>query len=360
MQAKDFNFDRYLRYREEKEAFLKKFLSGEYRGPVLTQRTCSEVFGVSANSKEASLEDWLNVLDFNMQLKGDVGFTYLEPWAGVPVYANAFGSPLFWTEITDVQSKPRYLFADEVANVPMPKAGECQMMQMVLDYIRYFKEQTHGLIPISLTDTQSPNDTASLILDPCELFAVSLEEPEALTDFMTKITQTIGDFSEMQIDAIGEDLYVAPGHMMLSGSGLKGIALSDDNMAVVSPASYEVIGKPYNEMLSRRFGGLALHSCGVISHNIPLLLQTEGLGMLDFKITDFEPNDAALLAEKFAGTGIVLKACVYPHESMERLLPLMRSDVKTVFHLFTSGTPDECNRQYDQVAQFVHDHYQYV
>jgi len=255
MQAKDFNFDRYLRYREEKEAFLKKFLSGEYRGPVLTQRTCSEVFGVSANSKEASLEDWLNVLDFNMQLKGDVGFTYLEPWAGVPVYANAFGSPLFWTEITDVQSKPRYLFADEVANVPMPKAGECQMMQMVLEYIRYFKEQTHGLIPISLTDTQSPNDTASLILDPCELFAVSLEEPEALTDFMTKITQVIGDFSEMQIDAIGEELYVAPGHMMLSGSGLKGIALSDDNMAVVSPASYEVIGKPYNEMLSRRFGG---------------------------------------------------------------------------------------------------------
>lgn len=360
MRAKDFDFDRYLRYREEKEGFLKKFLSGEYRGPVLTQRGCGQVFGVESVTKERALAAWLDCLDFNMRLSCDAGFTYLEPWAGVPVYANAFGSPLFWTDTADVQSKPRYLFADEVENVPMPQAGECEMMRMVLDYIRYFKEQTHGLIPISLTDTQSPNDTASLILDPCELFAVSLEEPEALTDFMTKITQLIGDFSEMQIDAIGEDLYVAPGHMMLSGSGVKGIALSDDNMAVVSPASYEVIGKPYNEMLSRRFGGLALHSCGVISHNIPLLLQTEGLGMLDFKITDFEPNDAALLAEKFAGTDIVLKACVYPHESMERLLPLMRSDVKTVFQVFTSGTVEECNRQYDQVAQYAHDHYKYV
>lgn len=360
MDAKDFRFDEYCRFMEEKQSFLRNFLSGAYQGPVLTQRGYGNVFGVESVTKERALSAWLDVLDSNMRLHCDVGYTYLEPWCGVPVYANAFGAPLFWTPTADVQSKPRYMFADEVANLPMPQAGQCQMMQMVLEYIRYFKEQTHGLIPLSLTDTQSPNDTASLILDPCELFAVSLEEPEALEDFMGKVTQLIGDFTEMQIDAIGPELYTAPGHMMLCDPSMKGIALSDDNMAVLSPASYAAIGKPYNEILSRRFGGVCLHSCGVISHNLDLLLQTQGLYQLDFKITDFEPNDAALLAQKFAGTGILLKPCINPNEPLDRLLPLLRSDIKLVLHVFTDGTVDERNRQYDTVAQYVHDHYRTV
>lgn len=360
MEAKNFPFEKYLAFLEEKQNFLDRFMSGAYTGPVLTQRYTGQCFGVESVTKERALSAWLDSLAKGMDYRCDVAFSYLEPWAGVPVYADAFGAPLFWTETADVQSKPRYMTIEEVENVPMPQAGSCTMMKMVLDYIRYFKEQTHGLLPLSLTDTQSPNDTASLILDPCELFAISLEEPELLEDFMGKITQLIGDFSEMQMDAIGESLLVQPGHMMLSGKGMPGIALSDDNMAVISPASYLATSKPYNEILSKRFGGLALHSCGVISHNVPLLQQTEGLKYLDFKITDFEPNDAALMAKAFAGTGVVLKACVYPGEDMSRLVPMLRSDVKTIVQVFTSGDADTCNRQYDEVAQFVHDNYQYV
>ena len=40
--------------------------------------------------------------------------------------------------------------------------------------------------------------------------------------------------------------------------------------------------------------------------------------------------------------------------------PLLRTDVKLLIHVFTSGTVDECNRQYDQVAQFIHDNYRTV
>jgi hypothetical protein len=66
------------------------------------------------------------------------------------------------------------------------------------------------------------------------------------------------------------------------------------------------------------------------------------------------------MAKAFAGTGVVLKACVYPGEDMNRLIPMLRSDVKTIIQVFTSGDADTCNRQYDEVAQFVHDNYQYV
>ena len=357
MRIQDFDFDHFLKYKEEKDAFFAKFDRGEYRGPVMTQRYCGEAFGFASTKKETALEAWLDNMDTNSRLHGDVGFTYMEPWAGVPVFANAFGAKLFWNGKDDVQSAPCYFDVDEVANVPMPKTGDCELMQMVLEYIRYFKEQTHGLIPMSLTDTQSPCDTASLILDPCELFAASLDEPESLTDFMAKITRCIGDFSEMQMELIGEDLLSAPGHMMISSTGRKGIALSDDNLAVISPDSFAVIGTPWNAELSRRFGGVAIHSCGLVTHNTPQVLSLPDLREFDCKVTDFEPNDAEKLAGQFKDRSAILKVCIYPDEDNSRLIPLLRSDVKLIIEVFTRGTVDECNRQYDRAAAFVHEHY---
>ena len=357
MDVKEFDFDRFLRFKEEKERFFENFENGSYRGPVLTQRSEGKAFGIASVTKETALEEWLFNLDTNMRLHGDVGFSYLEPWAGVPVYANAFGAHLFWSGKNDVQSTPRYTDASEVENVPMPKVGDCEMMRMVLDYISYFKEQTHSLLPLSLTDTQSPCDTASLILDPCELFAASMEDPESLTDFMEKITKVIGDFSEMQMEAIGEDLLCVPGHMMVSSCKSRGLAISDDNMAVISPGSYEVLCAPWNKALSKRFGGIAVHSCGLVSHTLPLLLSIDGFRQFDCKVTDYEPNDTQKLAELFRGRDTILKVCVFPYENHERLLPLLRSDIKLILEVFTDGTVDERNRQYDHVAQFVWDHW---
>lgn len=354
MRPEEFDFDHFLKYKEEKDDFFAKFDRGEYQGPVLTQRFCGEAFGLASTGKETALEAWLDNMDTNSRLHSDVGFTYMEPWAGVPVYANAFGAKLFWNGKTDVQSLPCYTDVDEVANVPMPQIGDCELMRMVLEYIRYFKEKTHGLIPLSLTDTQSPCDTASLILDPCELFAASLEEPEALTDFMRKITKCIGDFSEMQAELIGEELLSSPGHMMISSTGRRGIALSDDNLAVISPESFSVLGTPWNEELGRRFGGLAIHSCGLVTHNTPQLLNIPEFRQFDCKVTDFEPNDAEKLAEQFRNKDAILKVCVYPNEDNHRLLPLLRQDIKLIVQVFTSGTIDERNRQYDAVAEFIH------
>ena len=360
MRIQDFDFDRFLKYKEEKDAFFAKFDCGAYRGPVMTQRSCGEAFGFASTTKETALEAWLDNMDANRRMHSDVGFTYMEPWAGVPVFANAFGAKLFWNGKTDVQSLPCYSDVDDVANVPMPAVGDCELMRMVLEYIVYFKEQTHGLIPMSLTDTQSPCDTASLVLDPCELFASSLEEPEALTDFMAKITRCIGDFTEMQMELIGEDLLSSPGHMMVSSTGQKGIALSDDNLAVISPESFAVLGTPWNAELGRRFSGLAIHSCGLVTHNTPPLLAIPELHQFDCKVTDFEPNDAVLLAEQFRNRDTILKVCIHPEEDNSRLIPLLRSDVKLIIEVFTHGSIDECNRQYDRAEEFVHQHYQMI
>lgn len=354
MNAKEFDYDGFLKFAEEKEDTLQKFMAGKISRPLFTQSVVGDAYGFASTRKESSLEAWLENMTVTTKLHADVAYAYIQPWLGVAVYANAFGAKLFWSDKTDVQSRCCYMDVSEVANVPVPDPKKCELMQMVMEYIRYFKEQTHGLLPMCLTDTQSPCDTASLVLDACEYFAAAKEEPEMLFDFMEKITRCTIDFTEMQMEAIGENL-VRPGHEMISGRSLKGIALSDDNMAFISPETYDVICWPWNERISRHFGGVAIHSCGVVSHNLEKLRQTEGLQYFNFKITDFEPNDAALLAKTFSGTDVVLNPCVYPQEDLSRLVPLFQSGVKVIVNVFTSGSPDEMNRQYDAAVEKMMD-----
>ena len=138
MLAKDFNFQQFGYFLEEKQKLLKKLMNNEYRGPVLTQRVCGDTFGVASQTREKSLADQLDCMNIKMQLHSDVAFGYLEPWCGVGVYANAFGAPLFRYAHCDVQTKSRYHDVEEVANVPMPKAGECELMQEALEFTAGF------------------------------------------------------------------------------------------------------------------------------------------------------------------------------------------------------------------------------
>ena len=59
MEAKNFPFDKYLAFLEEKQGFLQKFMDGTYTGPVLTQRYTGKCFGVESVTKERALSAWL-------------------------------------------------------------------------------------------------------------------------------------------------------------------------------------------------------------------------------------------------------------------------------------------------------------
>ena len=84
------------------------------------------------------------------------------------------------------------------------------------------------------TDTQSTSDTATLVLDACEVMMGSLIEPDIIMRFMNDTNNLIIEFSQVQAERIGDAL-VMPGYIMLSNSGLTGMSISDDNLAVASP-----------------------------------------------------------------------------------------------------------------------------
>lgn len=354
MRPEDFNFDKFAYFQEEMRGRLLRFMSGEIQGPMVVQRAPSEHWGAMSHNREDSLSAQLDCLNFAMQLHSDLAFNYLEPWHGVGVYAAAFGCPVLWYKHDAPQTKPRYSSIDELSDLRYPDIGKCELMQKVLDTIRYLREQTGDSIPIALTDTQSPNDTASLILDTSEFFASSIAEPEMLEPLMDMVTRLIIEFSELQIEAIGRANLASPGHIMPSDVSLRGISVSDDNMAVISPASYQNTSLPYNSRLSEHFGGIAIHTCGNYKHTLPLMMETPGLAMVDCALrgADPNPNKAEDLLPWFAGKDIVLKVRV-GLDALEEVYPLLTGGVKLIVDLCCTGSIDERNRQYEMAKEQI-------
>jgi len=350
----DFNFEKFIAYREEKEKNLRAFAVGGKRWiPVINQPDSFHWTDV-CKTKEGSLDSQLSYLKDCMQTKSDLSFTYLEPWYGVGVYAAAFGCKYEFNK--GESPKTRHIFSsmDELKGFKAPKISNCEEMSMVLDMIKYFKEKTGGYIDISLTDTQSTNDTASLILDPCELFMASISEPEELEPFLTKITDLIIEFTEMQMGLIGGCLSL-PGHIMLSDREFKGIAIADDNMAVISPDSYNETAFPYNCRLSNHFGGISIHTCGNAGVNLKKLASTPNLFMVDLALgtaVDPTPNKAEEVVAAFSGTDTIVKVKVGDDE-LEKIEPLINSNVKMIVELRMSGSIEERNVRFERAKERI-------
>jgi uroporphyrinogen-III decarboxylase len=240
---------------------------------------------------------------------------------------------------------------DELATLKRPKILDAELPNMILDTIRYFREATHDQLDIVLTDTQSPNDSASLIISTSEFFAANLVGMEQLAPFMDMLTEVIIEFSEMQLDAMGPTAAL-PGHIMLSDPNLSGISISDDNIAVISERAYINAALSYNSRLGEHFGGIALHTCGDFHQNYEIVKKVKKLTQVDCHISgaDPQPNQSCKLAEAFAGTGITLKVSIGAEEiHWETLDVLIRPDLRLILQVASDGIVGDSNAMYERL-----------
>jgi len=359
MLGKDFPYAKFLKYKEVRDKELLKLYKGELNYVPVMQTPPSDFFGSISNTKEGSLAAQLDYLARYTELESDIAMTYLEPWHGVGLYAAAFGCEYEWSDHISPQTRAIYQTIDEVENLKYPSMNDCEIMNFILDSIRYFKEQTGGQIDITITDTQSPNDNASLILDSCEFFIATITEPERIERFMNQITDLTIEFTEKQFEVIG-DCLTRPGHIMYSSREMPGISISDDNMAVISPASYEASALPYNNRLSEHFGGISIHTCGDFKATAPLVKRTKDLIIFDCALdlaADPNPNKASMVRETFKNTGTIVKTRLM-HDNVEMLRDLLYPDVKLAVHIFTGGTNDEMNRQWFEAKEKINKMYE--
>ncbi len=304
----DYIVDLYKKRVEQRETKLNAFFEKKEKFLVM-QRPAGNIWGV-CNSIDQICANNLNYMKETLEFEFTDDIPFMEPWIGVGVYANALGCDYRWRE--NDPPHPDYLYhkIEELKGLTIPDWQTAPVINMVLDCIDALKERTNGEIPISLTDTQSPFDTATLVLDASEFFVACYTEPEIVHNLMQIITDIVIEFSKTQLERIGEHLCPRPGHIMVSKISGPGISISDDNLAISSRKINKQISFPYNQQISTAFGGLSIHSCGNWSHTMKLLDQIDNVTMIDCAVNleqDPTPNDPAEVRDAMRGKGIITK-----------------------------------------------------
>ncbi|MDR3709810.1 MAG: uroporphyrinogen decarboxylase family protein [Capsulimonadaceae bacterium] len=296
-----------------------------------------------------------NIADFDHHLDYASDFLpYLEPWVGTGVYASAFGCDYFWRDNDSPAVHYKAHSIDELDVLPEPCIESSPIMQMVLEIIALFRERGKDQLPISPTDTQSANDTATLVLDACELMVGCYEAPERIHSFLSKINDLIIEFTNQQIAAIGPNLLARPGHIMVSDPALSGISISDDNLAVVSANIGRDFCLKYDQALADAFGGLAIHSCGCWQHLMPDVARMRNVVQVDCAIdlaVDPNPNSPEAVRDAFAGSGIAVKARgISGLEPLLAALPrLVHPDLRLIVPIAATPDPEESRSIYAAV-----------
>lgn len=358
-EPESFPYDRFLTVKEKRERFIYEWDRGLHPGevPVLiypswdmwNDNTCAE--------RQLFLQWNLWGMATSAEWASDGVFPHLQPWYGVGLYASAFGCHYVWDGDSAPQTRPIYTRADQVANIAMPNPMASEPMREVLERIRWYRKVTHDQLPICLTDTQSTNDTASLIMEVNEFFMTSTYEPERLELFMNAISDLIIAFSHMQMKEIGPNLSL-PGHQMLCHPAWSGISVSDDNMAMLSPKSYEVSAVPYNSRIAEHFDGIALHSCGEIGHNISVQLRTPRLRQVEcsasviVRDSDPSPNTPESLRDGYRGSDVIVKVRINKQE-VELLDRLLAPDFKCVLAVTGVETQKESEEVYRRFKERI-------
>jgi len=209
---------------------------------------------------------------------------FFHPYLGVGVYASAFGCEIIFPENEQPWTKP-LLYLENITEVyslktPQPQNG---LLGKVLEYVNYFQKEKQEY-PIRLTDTQSPIDSASLIMKYEELLIAMYTNPKEVHHLLKMVTELIIKFAKLEKSVVKD---FSPNHSpQIYQPSDWGICLSDDLIAILSPELYREFALPYVNILSEEFNGVFIHSCGDFSHNLGNMLKMKNLRGIDFGVTE--------------------------------------------------------------------------
>jgi Uroporphyrinogen decarboxylase (URO-D) len=255
----------------------------------------------------------LNEIEAQLAMKGDF-VPSLCPTLGLVGIPSAFGCEVVWWENDLPAVRPVFAEgADEITALPMPTVRDGQLGRM-LDYTRYFVEQTGGRYPIRMSDIQGPIDSAALILGHNNFLMAMYTNPKAVHYLLQQVTDLTIAFVRAQREiaySLGCE-FIPSMFQPWMPDGL-GISVSNDECVMMSAQMHDEFNVPYLNQLSEAFGGIYLHSCGKWTHQFPSLAKVHNLRGHEFGASEatFEP-----VLEHFGGK-IVLACRVGLHRDLK-------------------------------------------
>lgn len=256
--------------------------------------------------KEVQLNAQLGLLGWREAADlGDDFVPHLQPQGGVTVFASAFGCPVDFFEHTLPWAHPVIRESDapeKVYDLAAPAVDAGQLGDM-LAFTEYFVAQTGGRYPVAITDLQGPLDTAYLVWESSAFMVAMYTNPKEVHHLMRLVTDLIIRYVRAQRARSPEFLPCHYPPLWLPDG--RGLAISDDGLAVISPKLYREFCLPYVNQLSEEFGGVMIHSCGNFVHQFDNLAHVHNLRGINFGATE-TPFEAVW--RRFAG-----KTAIIPH-----------------------------------------------
>ena len=221
----------------------------------------------------------------------------LFPYLGVAFIPSAFGCEVVLREEDQPACHPLFHDPEDVYKLEKPDVRNRGQCKEVFERIAYFQEATDAKIPIRCTDTQDPIDVATQIWHYEDMLTAMYSHPDAVHHFMDLVTDAFIEFTKLQAEAT--ENFFAHGHSAVWHH--RGIHVSDDVAAVLSPETYDEFARPYNERVARAFGGVHYHCCLKYEQNLPAIASSEGFMGFD---ASPDHNDIDVIEECLTGEGV--------------------------------------------------------
>ncbi|NLF02498.1 MAG: hypothetical protein GX601_16135 [Anaerolineales bacterium] len=173
----------------------------------------------------------------------------------------------------------------------------------LIDRVRFFRAATQGRVPIQMADMQGPLDLASNMWGTEPLMMAMYTDPDAVHHLLQLMTDAFIEYVRLLDEAAEGDMvpiHCMPVNWMPKSAG---VALSEDLLAVISPRLYPTFARPYNEQVADAFGGVVIHSCGSVEHNLMLLAGTRGLTGVNFSATE---TALPVLVDRVGGKAVII------------------------------------------------------
>ncbi len=308
--ANEFDFEAYRAYEEGTMDFCRDFQQQDSGVAVYRRMRVAEVFADGCADMKKSLEWQLGGLRKSMEYRMDIP-NFIEPWYGIGTTASAFGLDYLWQENQAPAIRPAFQDTESALRyTDITPIRETAIGIHTLRMVEYFKDQSQGLLPISLCDVQSPLNVAGNIIEINNFLMDTMINPGLVGEFLKLLGGLIADFTAEQLNILGDQL-VWPGHGFPSSRVFSGFGSSDDNILMITPDAYRDLAIPSLVKMTEALREPVFHSCGDWSERAEVVKQIPGLSMVDGAFTlqtDPDPNPPEPIRDAFAGTGIAVCA----------------------------------------------------
>ena len=353
VKVEEFDLSEYKEYADKLDEKCKSFWESDSGVIVYRRMRAGECFSYGCKNMKMSLQLQLGALKLSTQYKADVP-NFLEPWYGIGTISSAFGGEYIWHPDNAPALKPKFSSIQDILDYKTTPVAKTSIGKHTLEMIAYFMDKTKGMLPISLTDSQSPLNMIGHLYPIDEFFMDLILSPDKAKQLLDKLADLSIEFNKEQLKIIGNAL-VSPGHGFASSKTWSGLGMSDDNAVMISPEQYIETAMPSGKKIADRLGGLVFHSCGNWGKWVDAVLSINGILMADGAFsaeTDPDPITSIEEFHKFANTGIILNARIVGNLDVieEKVKKLWKPGMKLIVVTYCK-TPEEQEEAYNLIHE---------